>query len=153
MDPFFKDYYDRLSELHHDLAATIDGLPIEALDWAPGPDINSLSVLVAHTAGSERYWIGEVAGEDQAGRDRPQEFETNGRTAEELQELLERTLAHSRMVLSGLSLDNLAEARVASLQGRSCTVAWALLHALEHTAVHLGHAHIGHQWWDQVRQA
>ena len=74
MDPFFKDYYDRLSELHHDLAATIDGLPIEALDWSPGPDINSLSVLVAHTAGSERYWIGEVAGVDLAGSDRPQEY-------------------------------------------------------------------------------
>lgn len=150
MDPFFKDYYDRLSELHHDLAAAIEGLPVEALDWTPGPDTNSLAVLLAHTAGSERYWIGEVAGEDPANRLRAQEFETHGRTAEELAELLERALAHSRMVLSSLSLDNLAEAHVAALQGRSVTVAWALLHALEHTAVHLGHAQVSRQVWEQT---
>jgi uncharacterized damage-inducible protein DinB len=150
MDPFFKDYYDRLSELHHDLAAAVEGLPVEALDWQPGPETNSLSVLLTHTAGSERYWIGEVAGEEPADRVRAQEFEANGRTAEELVDLLNRVLAHSRSVLSRLSLNNLAEARVASMQGRSVTVAWALLHALEHTAVHLGHAQITRQAWDQL---
>ena len=148
MEPFFRDYYDRLSELHHDLEDVIEGLPVEALDWSPGPEVNSLAVLIAHTAGSERYWIGEVAGEDPAGRDRAAEFETNGHTADELKELLQRALAHSRMVLSGLALDNLAEARVAPMQGRSVTVAWALLHSLEHTAVHLGHAGVGRQFWE-----
>lgn len=151
MDPFFKDYYDRLAELHHDLAAVVEGLPAEALDWTPGPEMNSLAVLLAHTAGSERYWIGEVAGEDPADRQRAQEFETQGQPAEELKALLDRALAHSRMVLSGLSLDNLAEARVAPLQGRSVTVSWALLHSLEHTAAHLGHAQVTRQVWEQTR--
>lgn len=150
MDPFFIDYYDRLSDLHHDLAAAVEGLPVEALDWQPGPETNSLAVLLTHTAGAERYWIGEVAGEEAADRVRAEEFEVDGRTAEELVALLNRALAHSRSVLSRLSIHNLAEARVASMQGRSVTVSWALLHALEHTAVHLGHAQINRQAWDQL---
>jgi uncharacterized damage-inducible protein DinB len=150
MDPFFIDYYDRLSDLHHDLAAAVEGLPVEALDWQPGPETNSLAVLLTHTAGAERYWIGEVAGEEPADRVRAQEFEADGRTAEDLVALLNRVLAHSRSVLSRLSINNLAEARVASMQGRSVTVSWALLHALEHTAVHLGHAQITRQAWDQL---
>lgn len=152
MDPFFQDFYDRLSDLHHDLEAVVEGLPQEALDWSPGPEMNSLAVLVAHTAGSERYWIGEVAGEDAFGRNRAQEFETADHTAEELQELLRRSLAHSRMVLSSLSLDNLAEARLAPLQGDSVTVAWALLHSLEHTAQHLGHAQVTRQFWELAKK-
>jgi uncharacterized damage-inducible protein DinB len=151
MDPFFKDYYDRLSGLHHDMAETVEGLPVEALDWQPGPETNSLAVLLTHTAGSERYWIGEVAGEDPAGRERAKEFETMGRTAEELQERLDLALAHSRQTLSRLSLDNLAEARLIAQQGRSCTVAWALLHALEHVALHLGHAQITRQMWEEAQ--
>jgi uncharacterized damage-inducible protein DinB len=151
MDPFFKDFYDRLSTLHHDLAATVEGLPAEALDWQPGSDMNSLVVLLTHTAGSERYWIGEIVGEEPADRVRAQEFETEGKTAEELQEQLNVALAHSRQILSALSLDNLAEARLIPEQGRSCTVAWALLYALEHTAQHLGHAQITRQMWEEVR--
>jgi uncharacterized damage-inducible protein DinB len=151
MDPFMKDFYDRLAELHHDLAAVVEGLPVEALDWAPGPDTNSLAVLLTHTAGSERYWIGEVVGEEPADRKRAQEFEAHGRTPEELQELLDRALAHSRMVLSRLSVDNLAEARVVALKGSSVTVSWALMHALEHTAVHLGHAQITRQVWEETQ--
>lgn len=152
MEPFFKDFYDRLSDLHHDLEAAVDGLPVEALDWSPGPDVNSQTVLIAHTAGAERYWIGEVAGQDPSGRIRSQEFETSGRTATELQVLLERTLAHSHRILSTLSLDELAEERVAPLQGQSYTVAWALLHGLEHTAVHLGHAQMARQWLEMSQQ-
>lgn len=151
MEPFFQDYHDRLSDLHHGLAATVDGLPVEALDWAPGPDVNSLSVLLAHVAGSERYWIGEVAGGDPSQRVRSQEFETNGRTAGELQEALDRALAHSSTVLARLSLADLAEAHAAPLQGRTYTVAWALLHALEHTAQHLGHAQVGRQLWQAAQ--
>jgi uncharacterized damage-inducible protein DinB len=149
MDPFFKDYYDRLSNLHHDLAETVEGLPVEALDWQPVPETNSLAVLLTHTAGSERYWIGEVVGEEPAGRERAKEFETVEQTVEELQDQLNLALAHSRQTLSRLSLDNLAEARLISMQGRSCTVAWALLHALEHVALHLGHAQITRQLWEE----
>ncbi|MFN2137773.1 MAG: DinB family protein [Candidatus Promineifilaceae bacterium] len=148
MDTFFKEYYELLSGLHNGFEAAVEGLPVEALDWSPGGEMNSIAVLMAHTAGSERYWIGEVAGEDPANRVRSEEFNTKGATAEELQQLSQRTLAHSRAVLSRLSEDELAEARNAPAQGRNVTVAYALLHSLEHTAGHLGHAQVVRDLWD-----
>ena len=55
MHPFFADCFDRLEELHRDMHQTLDQLPPEALDWNPGPEMNSLAVLASYTAGAERY--------------------------------------------------------------------------------------------------
>ncbi len=62
MIPSLEAYWERLQSLHADILAAIDGLPAIALDWSPDPEINSVAVLVTHVAGSERYWIGEMAG-------------------------------------------------------------------------------------------
>jgi uncharacterized damage-inducible protein DinB len=142
METFFKEYYELLSGLHDGFEKAVQGLPVEALDWSPGPDMNTVAVLLVHTVGSERYWIGHVAGEEPADRDRAAEFDTSGVSADELVKLSQRTLAHSRNVLSRLEVNELHEARSAPAQGRSVTVAYALLHSLEHTAGHLGHAQV-----------
>jgi DinB superfamily len=148
MEQFFEDYLDRLQELHAGFAAVLDGLTVEALDWQPGEEMNSLAVLVTHTAGSQRYWIGDIAGQDPSGRVRSLEFEAGGRSAAELLALMDASLAHSRAVLSRLLLGDLARERDVPLLGKRCTVGWALLHALEHTGIHLGHVQIGRQLWD-----
>ena len=84
MQPFFQDYFHRLTDLHQDILNAIQGLTIEALDWTPihQPDteMNSINVLVTHICGSERYWIGEIAGRDHSGRVRATEFESAGAT-------------------------------------------------------------------------
>ena len=51
-----------------DDAQAIAGLTPDALDWKPTPDTPSLAVLVTHTCGAERYWVGDVAGRDDSGR-------------------------------------------------------------------------------------
>jgi hypothetical protein len=51
-----------------------------------------------------------------------------------------------------MTLDDLGELRTGSRDSRTYSVAWALLHALEHTAIHLGHAHIGRQLVDARRE-
>ncbi len=150
METFFKEFYELLSGLHSDLEAAVGGLSTADLDWQPGVGMNSLAVLLTHTAASERYWIGEVAGEDPANRRRAQEFETRGREAEELQLLLQHTLAHTHNVLAKLTLEDLEQARSAPLQGRTVTVAYALLHSLEHTAGHLGHAQVARDLLDRM---
>jgi uncharacterized damage-inducible protein DinB len=147
MQEFFIAYYERLQTLHSEIAGAISDLPLAALDWQPGPAMNSLSVLVAHTAGAERYWIGDVVGRDPSGRVRSEEFETEGRSGPELQKLLNSTLAHSYDVIQTLSLEDLEEARHSSRDDMSYSVAWALAHALEHTAIHLGHIQIGRELW------
>ncbi|MDX1416583.1 MAG: DUF664 domain-containing protein [Candidatus Promineifilaceae bacterium] len=149
MHEFFVSYLSLLTERHGDMAQVIDGLAPEALAWSPGAGMNSLQILVVHTAGAERYWIGDVAGQLPSGRVRAQEFATSGWTVPQLKGLLEETLSHSRGVVEDLSFFQLKEMRLSSRNGRFYTVAWALNHALEHTALHLGHMQIGRQLWEQ----
>jgi hypothetical protein len=59
MEQFLTDYLERLQSLHEDMKETIKELPQAALDWVTGPGMNSLCVLIVHTAGAERYWIGD----------------------------------------------------------------------------------------------
>ena len=106
------------------------------------------AILVTHLAGAERYWIGDVAGEEPSGRLRDTEFRTQGVEVEALESLLARTLDHSRGVLKRLTLEDLSSPRISSRDGKSFTVAWCLAHALEHTALHLGHIQITRQLWD-----
>jgi class 3 adenylate cyclase len=153
MGLFFADYLDRLQRLHDDVAHAVEGLSQEALDWAPGPDMNSLCVLVVHLAGAERYWIGDVVGRDPSGRDRDAEFRARGVGAAALKARLADALAHSRGVLEELTLEDLEAVRVSPRDGREFSVAWALAHALEHTAIHVGHAQLVRQLWDQAGPA
>ena len=152
MVQFFADYLARLERLHGDLKAAAAALPAAALDWRPGSDTNSLAALIVHTAGSQRYWIGDVAGQEPSGRDRDAEFRATGLNAGDLAEQLDAVLAHSRSVLQRLSLDDLAQMRTSPRDGRQFTAGWALAHALEHTAIHAGHAQLTRQLWDQQRE-
>jgi uncharacterized damage-inducible protein DinB len=149
MQPFLEAYLDRLQGLHADMLGALGGLPAVALDWVPGPGMNSITVLVVHTVGAERYWVGDVVGCDPSGRDRAAEFRAQGLDAATLKQRLDDTLAHTRGVLEGLTLQDLQAIRVSPRDGREYTVAWALAHALEHTAIHVGHIQIMRQLWEQ----
>lgn len=143
----FAAYVDRLEALHKDVNSTIADLPVETLNWSPGPEMNSLAVLAAHTAGAERYWIGDVIARDDSRRDRASEFRTQAESATTLIARLDAALANSRIVLERLTLADLSEQRFAPRAGHEVTVAWALAHALEHTASHLGHMQVTRQLW------
>jgi len=145
----FEDYLGRLQELHAEIEHAIEGLPLEALDWSPGPHMNSLCALVAHAIGAQRYWVGDAVGRDPSGRNREAEFRACGMDAGTLKSGLDETLAHTRGALEELTLQDLDTLRVSPRNGREFTVAWALAHALEHTALHAGHAQITRQLWDQ----
>lgn len=149
MHEFYKAYFQRLTELHQGINAAVDGLSQEAIDWQPGQVMNSLGVLAAHAAGAERYWIGDVAGQQPSGRIREQEFKAKNKTAAEVQALFEKTLQHSYQVLQNLTLFELKEMRLSARDGHFYSVAWALNHALEHTGIHLGHMQIGRELWEQ----
>jgi uncharacterized damage-inducible protein DinB len=149
MDSFYADYLERLQDVHREMDKSLAGLSQAAVDWSPGPEMNSLGVLAAHTAGAERYWIGDVVGRDPSQRVREHEFETAGMGAAALQARLAQALAHSQQVLARLTLADLGEERHASRHDRNYTVAWALLHALDHTAEHMAHMQMVRQLWEQ----
>ncbi len=144
-----KEFQERLAALHAGINKTLDDVSSEGLDWRPSSAMNSLGVLAAHVAGSERYWIGTVAGNDLLTRDREAEFRTVGGDAATLLKRLDEVLAHSQTIVSRLTPLDLEDGRVAPRDERNVTVAWALLHALEHTALHLGQMQLMRELWER----
>ncbi len=140
MIQFYVDYMDRLTDLHSQIEEALTGLPATALDWPPGPEMNSITVLVTHLTGAERYWIGDVAGQEPSGRDRAAEFRSGGLSVQDLIARLTASRAHAQGVLAKLALEDLAQARSSVRHpDQPFTIAFCLLHALEHTGQHLGH--------------
>jgi uncharacterized damage-inducible protein DinB len=149
MQPFFADYLNNLQELHNEIRKAIKDLPQAALDWNFGADTNSMSVLIIHLTGAERYWIGDVIFADPSRRDRDAEFKVKDLAEDELLRRLSTTEDYFRKALETLSLQELDETRTSPRNGRGVTVGWALGHALKHTALHLGHIQIMRQLWEQ----
>lgn len=148
MHTFFADYLKQLDILHAGMIEVIDGVPPEALDWSPGEGVNSIAVLIAHIAGSERYWIGDVALQEPKPRDRAAEFRTRGLSAADLKRRIEETGAYAHDALARLTLDDLGLMRPPSQPGgETHSVAYALAHALAHAAIHAGHLQVMRDWW------
>ena len=150
MIQFFADYVDNLADLHTDMMKAVRHLPAEALDWVPFPEGNSLSVLIVHTAGAEKFWIGDVVANESSGRDRPEEFRVRNLTLQDLEARLNESLGYAELVVGKLELEVMEAKRIDPRNGQEVTVAWALAHALKHTALHLGHIQITRQLWDQA---
>ncbi len=145
MVPFFVDYLERLEMLHTEMDQALTGLSQAALDCSLGPGINSLAILAAHVAGSEMYWIGDLIIRRATTRVRALEFQTVGIPGEILRTRLAQALADSRASVAQLTLADLEGERTRPDQPGSYTVAWCLLHALEHTAMHVGHMQLTRQ--------
>ena len=152
MLPIFEAYLNLLESQHNSICQAIADLSSEALDWTPGPEMSSMAVITAHVAGSMRYWIGDIAGNEPSNRDRAAEFETQKVDAAALVARLEASLTHSRTVLERLTLEDLNAKRLSPRHGEEYSVSWALLHALEHTALHVGHIQLTRQLWEQQKQ-
>lgn len=153
MEQLFQDLLQRFETIHKGIETDVAELPAEALDWKPGPDMNSIAIILAHTAGSWRYWVGDVAGGLPSGRVRAEEFETFKVSTAEMLGRLNAALDTTRQVLSQLDLSRLVEVRTVGMLNEERTVGWALLHALEHTALHAGHIQVTRQLWDQRGQS
>ncbi len=147
MQTFFEEYLNILQACHTDILKALDGLPSAALDWISGPEMNSISIMVFHLTGAERYWIGDVAAQKPSDRDRDSEFKVHDVGLDVIRKRLDDSLAYARKTLEKLTLQDLEKPRTSPRDGRKFTVAWALLHALEHSNLHLGHIQITRQLW------
>ena len=138
MLPALRDLHANLAWLHDQVKAILDELEPEQLDWKPDPASNSIAQLVAHTADSQCYWIGEVVGGEPTGRDREAAFAVSGLDAAALSALLDDALARSERALEAVTP---AQLELRNFEGPAgpVTVMGPLAHALEHTAVHTGH--------------
>lgn len=149
MQPFFADYLERLGMLQGEIDQALAGLSQDAIDWPPGPGMNSIGVLVAHVAGSTQYWIGDVIGRGATQRVRATEFQTVTLDANTLRSRLAASVADSEALLATLTEADLTRRHPLPGRADEVTAGWALLHALEHMATHVGHIQLTRQWWEQ----
>jgi len=138
----------------------MDGIPEEDLgSWRSGQahgDINTMYGLATHIAGSGEFWILQAAGGREMNLQRLAEFTVSGSVAD-LRARFDRWLADSHDVLVSLSDEDLASIYRRDpdpSQGLSRVerpVAECIVHALEHTAMHVGHLQVQRQLWEQER--
>lgn len=145
---FFTAYLGRLENLQRSIEQETQGLPEEAIDWVPGPEMSSLGVLLAHVTGALRYWIGDMVLQEPSGRVREREFQTRGVPAAELLRQLAALLDYLRSALPRLRLEDLSR-DCQTAEGKSIPCAEALLRALDHAYLHLGHIQLTGQLWRQ----
>ena len=149
MQTFFKEYLNLLQACHNDILKALEGLPQAALDWTPGQDMNSISVLLVHIAGSTRHMI-NVAVQEPSDRDREAEFIAQNLGVDILKQRLAENMEDIQRVVEKLSLDDLETTHILP-NGRDYPLAWGLLHALDHASLHLGQIQMTRQLWEQSK--
>jgi len=119
------------------IVSCLDALSEDDVWWRANPASNSIGNLVLHLDGSTRMWVVGIAGGRPVARDRASEFAERGPIAKDiLLTRLRATLADADATLAGLNGDTLLERGESSRE--EVTVLWAILHAVEHFAMHTG---------------
>lgn len=116
----------------------LDVLSEDDVWWRANDESNSIGNLLLHLDGSTRKWILIVAGGRRIARDRDAEFAERGPISKSaLLARLRSTLAEADEVLATFGEATLLEHRQSSTD-EEVTVLWAVLHAVEHFAMHTG---------------
>ena len=153
MDPFLAAARTTLRQQQRAFETVIAGLPVDALDWQPASDANSLTVLVTHAWGAAQAWTLRAAGREMA-RDRAAEFRARADAAA-LQAMLTEGGARIQAALDAIDPATLGLVRIGPSTNPSSeeeyTAARCVLHAVEHTQEHLGQAHLTRQLWEAQR--
>ncbi|HIC90211.1 MAG TPA: DUF664 domain-containing protein [Anaerolineae bacterium] len=149
MDSLAYTAWEILDRLHQRIEDVASDLSPEAFNWRPAANTNSIYALIAHTAGAERFWIAHVVGGQDVERDRESEFLMEGDDIAVPLALLYDAARRSHAVLASLSVDDWETER--EVDGETFTVAWCILHVIEHAAEHLGHISLTRQVWEAGR--
>lgn len=144
--PFFADYLERLESMQKRLHMEVHDLPVEVMDWQPGPAMSSAAVLLAHITGVLKEGI-DIALNLTPSRNRQQEFQMRGVSGVEMLNNLDVIMEYAKKMLPLLDLEDLDKLR--EDEDGTFTCGWILLHALEHTYLHLGHLQLTCQMWRQ----
>ena len=146
MDPLIHEYAARLDIIRTQAREAVRGLDSGALNWTPlDQETNSVAALVHHMWGLERFFIRQVVGGYDIGRDRDAEFAAEAPPADELERLLDEARKDTEATLRALRDDQLAEQR--EHRGNTWTVQGLLLYATSHLSEHLGHLELTRQMY------
>lgn len=132
--------------VHGKLRDVVRGLDDEALNWSPGPEMNSIAVLVVHTLGSELDTLHRVR-EIEADRDRDAEFAVTGATQADLLAALDRADERLAEHAAAITEDDLVSMRKGVRSQEQPGLYW-LLFNYGHAREHLGHVEMTAQLWN-----
>ena len=139
-------YVDQLHRLFDRLEGGVRGLDETSLNWKPPvAEPNSIFVLATHIMGNAEGWILGIICGQHIPRDRDAEFVSAGSTAAPLLERAHELLPRIDAGLSALpdgAMDDMRDPTQA-LWGVGTThpvsIREAIMHVIEHAAMHLGH--------------
>ena len=155
MSAFGRAYESILRTLVDDLLATLRGIPDDALNtWKPaaarddGHEMNTFAAIAIHTVSAGEYMTLHDVGGQPMERDRDAEFVATG-TYDEIEARYRRWLAGVQDVVAPLTDADLdREPATDRYQDRGWRTGEVLFHAIDHTALHLGHLQVQRQLWD-----
>jgi uncharacterized damage-inducible protein DinB len=98
--------------------------------------------------GAEKYWIG-VAGNQVPERDRDAEFKMKGLSGKFLLDLVNESDLFADQIMAKLTNMDLEATRLSPRNNKEFRISWCLLHAMEHTSLHLGQLQLTRQLWEQ----
>ncbi len=150
MEPFAADALDIIKTCHDGLRSAVQKADPQALIWQPGPEMNSISILMVHVLASEQFWLAQAVG-DSAERDREAEFRANSDDPTPLLRRIAEADADAESVLSRFGASD--SSRQLPFQDRTVSGVWAVMHVIEHLREHLGHSELTLQLWSQQKAA
>lgn len=134
------------------LLTKVEGLTEEQARWSPVPSGTSLFGLVAHLAIVERWWFAKVVADLDVALPWTDDGDPDvdwrgpdGATLADVVALYEEECARSREILAGADLDT-----VVTVDEGERSVRWIVVHMVEETARHAGHADIVREQLDAV---
>lgn len=142
-----------ITESLKELRTSADGLPVEALNWRPTPETNSIAVLITHALGATRLWVRMALGIPLPERDRASEFRVTFGDASELLRFIDEM---SRECIKALdSADSIDWTAIRETAGRGgdappqVAAVYALIHATEHLRGHVDQVSLIRQLWSE----
>ena len=147
MDATVAPIVDLFRSLHQQLRDTVRGMSSEELNWSPGPDMNSVAVLVTHTLGSELdtlLLVRDMTGD----RDRDAEFQVDAGSADELLAAIDRADALLTEHGEAITAADLAATRTRPNRDPQIALHW-LVNNYGHAREHLGHLNMTRQLHQQ----
>ncbi|MBX3071457.1 MAG: DinB family protein [Thermomicrobiales bacterium] len=158
MNPYNDAVLATLEKLLNQVIETMEGMPEDALaTWKTSQahgDISTMYGMATHIAGAGEFWTLQAVGGRDLNRQRLAEFEASGSIAS-IRARYDAWLAELAALFANLTDDDLRsiyrrEANPAQGVSRAeMPKAQGIIHALDHTAQHLGHMQVQRQLWDQ----
>ena len=139
-----------LAEHHQDMRELVKGLDSAGLNWTPGPETNSIAVLVTHSLGAEHSLLTTALG-DPIDRDRESEFQARADSEGDLIQMIDRLDGNMPGLIDRLTAEDLDAERTRPNDrlGRARQGIWWVLHAVEHNREHIGQMALTRQLYEQ----